>query len=315
MAKKTQESLINRLAAVSGTASTYFSAIAITLILGAIVVGIGYGTRTLQNRAALVLDHGNVTISIDWPQASGGGTWMPQASREELIDLAREAAGPSSDILEPRQLKYIATAMEQSGWFASSPLVTRESGGRISIRGQWRIPAANVRYRDQAFLISWDGCPMPPGVEAPKWILDPASGPPRDATGERNFTYPWSGEDIAASLELLDRVVREPWANQVKGIDASQYVSQGQLALITDNETRVVWGGRPKKPALGEVSTPQKLEHIRQLVKDTRRIDANYPLIYVNQERLQFDISATAVAKRSDADDQEEPTVTKSSRR
>lgn len=307
MAKKTQDSFINRLSAVGGTASSYFSAIAITLLLGGIVVGISYGTRSLQNRAALVLDQGNVTINIDWPAASGGGTWMPQASREELVELAREAAGPSSDILEPHQLQYIATAMEQSGWFAAAPLVSRESGGRISIRGEWRIPAANVRYRDQAYLISWDGCPMPPGVEAPKWILNPASGPPRDATGERNYISPWSGEDIAASLELLDRVVREPWADQVKGIDASQYVTQGQLALITDNDTRVVWGGRPKKPALGEVSTPQKLEHIRQLVKDTKRIDANYPLIYVNQERLQFDISATAVAKRSEANEQDSP--------
>jgi hypothetical protein len=32
---------------------------------------------------------------------------------------------------------------------------------------------------------------------------------------------------------------------------------------------------------MGEVSTAQKLGHLRQLVKDTKRIDATYPLIYV----------------------------------
>ncbi|MCX5689623.1 MAG: hypothetical protein NTV94_07545, partial [Planctomycetota bacterium] len=70
--------------------------------------------------------------------------------------------------------------------------------------------------------------------------------------------------------------------------------------------TRVVWGGRPSKPALGEVSTAQKLEHLRQLVRDTKRIDASYPMIYVNQERLLFDLSATAMAQRKTSPDVEE---------
>jgi len=286
-------------------AKAYFSAISITLLVGGAVAGAVFGVRPLQNRTAMVLDRGALQIRFSWPAANGGGTWLPQACKEQLLALAKDAAGESSDILEPTQLSQIAAAMEQSGWFASAPKVTRKPGGVIEVNGAWRVPAANVRFRDQNYLVSWDGTPMPPGVETTTWVFDPAVGPPRDRAGERDYAKPWAGEDMAASLELLERIAKEPWSKQVKGVDASQYSNKGTLVLVTDNSTRVVWGGRPKKPSLGEISTAQKMEHIRQLVKDTKRIDANYPIIYVNQERLQFDISATAMARRQSEKDGE----------
>lgn len=286
---------------------TYSSAAALTLMCGGLVAGVLFGTRALERRAAEALDPGDVRLAIEWPVAAGGeGTWMPRACSEALEALAHDAAGPSSDLLDHEQLHRVATALSQSGWYSKTPLVTREQGGMIRVSGEWRIPAANVRYRGDDFLISWDGNPMPPGAQASNWIFDPAIGPPRDGAGERDYQRPWAGEDIAASLELLGKIASEPWVKQVQGVDASQFSSKGQLILITDQNTKVVWGGRPSKPALGEVSTAQKLEHLRQLVRDTKRIDASYPMIYVNQERLLFDLSATAMAQRKTSPDIEE---------
>jgi len=283
---------------------TYSSAAALTLLCGALVTGVLFGTKALERRAAAALDKGTVQLDIAWPAAAGGsGTWMPRSCSESLESLALDAAGPSSDLLDADQLDRIATALSQSGWFARLPLVTRQPGGVIQVSGEWRIPAANVRFQNENYLISWDGNPMPPGVQASNWIFDPAIGPPRDNAGERDYHRPWAGEDIAASLELLAKIGSEPWVKQVQGIDASQYSSKGQLVLVTDQNTKVVWGGRPSKPALGEVSTAQKLEHLRQLVRDTKRIDASYPMIYVNQERLLFDLSATAMAQRQTSPD------------
>jgi hypothetical protein len=80
----------------------------------------------------------------------------------------------------------------------------------------------------------------------------------------------------------------------VAGIDASEYSTNGKLVIVTPEQTRVVWGGRPSKPLIGEVSTAQKLAHIAQIMQNYKRIDAGYPLIYVNSVNLQFDISASA---------------------
>ncbi len=71
--------------------------------------------------------------------------------------------------------------------------------------------------------------------------------------------------------------------------------------------TRVVWGGRVTKPLLGEVSSAQKLAHMGELFEKHRRIDAGFPMIYVNSTKLQFDISATAQALAA-ADEQKAPT-------
>ena len=302
MAKKLSAQSVNSL-------KTYASAAAITLLCGGLVAAMVFGNSSLDRRASAVLDPHEVIIDMVWPAARAEAdsqaaadktprTWMPLACREQILSLAKTAASPSSDLLKAEQLSRISKALEQSGWFAKLPLITRKPGGVIRVDGQWRIPAANVRHANQSYLISWDGRPMPTGVETSLSIFDPAVGPPRDSTGDRDFTRPWGGEDVAACLELLSKLSVQPWLGQVQGIDASQYAKSGTLIIVTDNNTKVVWGGRPSKPALGEVSTSQKLEHLRQLVKDTKRIDANYPLIYINQERLQFDISATATAIR-----------------
>lgn len=302
MAKKSNSS------ATPSAFVTYSCAAAITLLSGGLVAGLFFGTGALEERAAAALDTGETPVRIVWPVAAGGtGTWMPRASSEQLLAVAKEAAGSSLDSLSAEQVVRVATAMAESGWFVGTPRVSRVAGGEIVVDGTWRIPAANVRHQGSEYLISWDGSPMPAGVQAGKWIFDPALGPPRDGAGERDYVQPWAGEDVAASLELLGRIAQEPWSKQVRGVDASEYASKGTLVIVTDRETRVVWGGRPSKPAMGEVSTAQKIEHLRQLVKDTKRIDATYPLIYVNQERLLFDISAAAQALRATA---EEATVT-----
>jgi hypothetical protein len=297
MAKKSNSS------ATPSAFVTYSCAAAITLLGGGLVAGLFFGTGALEERAAAALDRGETAVRIEWPVAAGGtGTWMPRASSEQLLAVAKEAAGSSLDSLSADQVVRVATAMAESGWFVGTPRVARVAGGEIVVDGTWRIPAANVRHQGSEYLISWDGSPMPPGVQAGKWIFDPALGPPRDGAGERDYVQPWAGEDVAASLELLGRIAPEPWSKQVRGVDASEYASKGTLVIVTDRDTRVVWGGRPSKPAMGEVSTAQKIEHLRQLVKDTKRIDATYPLIYVNQERLLFDISAAAQALRAAAE-------------
>ena len=171
----------------------------------------------------------------------------------------------------------------------------------IQIDGAWRAPAAVVRRDGVDQLISWDGFPMPVtanvGTTQFPVIDSPALPAPKLAGGATvDFNTAWQGEDIAASLELLAVLLRQPWGSQIGGIDARDFSSTRAMIVSTTFGTRIYWGGRYNKPALGEVNSEQKIGHLTELYNKHNRIDAGYPMIYVNNTKLQFNISATAEA-------------------
>jgi hypothetical protein len=291
----------------------YLGTFAILILVGVIVVGTALGLRPLEARAAAV-SQGPVKIEIAWPVAAkpkaeaktpGGAadaapkTWLPKPQQEEVLALAHDALGSTRVGLSRSPLERVGDALAASGWFEGTPKVRRGDESTIIVEGEWRVPAAVVRKDDKDYLISWDAKPMPPVYDADeaksmRVITGPALGPPMNQDGTRDFASGWAGEDIAASLELLALMLDKPWAKQVAGIDASDYSAHGLLSLVTPEKTRVVWGGRPSKPLMGEVSTAQKLAYLGQLMHDCKRIDAGHGVVYINNRQLQFDISASA---------------------
>jgi hypothetical protein len=277
----------------------------VTLCVG-VLLGTLLGTSALERRAARTMGEGAPVIRIAWPPLAGATaapgdtvpTWLPKADQEALLQLASDAVGPAPDLFSPSPLESISRALGASGWFEGLPPARRGPGHALIVQGRWRIPAAVVRYDGKDYLISWDAMPMPPAYEPGTArlpvILGSPAGPPRDAAGTRDMSTPWAGEGIGAALELLQVVAAQPWRGQVKGIDVAPFADSGLLTLVTHADTRVVWGGRPSRPRLGEVTTAQKLVHIAQVQHDYRRIDAGHPLIYVNTQRVQFDTSASA---------------------
>ena len=105
MAKKSNSS------ATPSAFVTYSCAAAITLLGGGLVAGLFFGTGALEERAAAALDRGETAVRIEWPVAAGGtGTWMPRASSEQLLAVAKEAAGSSLDSLSADQVVRVAPA-------------------------------------------------------------------------------------------------------------------------------------------------------------------------------------------------------------
>lgn len=277
------------------TFTHHLASFTVLLLAAALLLGASIGMKPLEARAAGAVAHAGPHIDIAWPPLGSAkpGTWLPRDQQERLAALAASAAGEDPSLFSPDPLRRISEALARTGWFSAAPLVRRCADGRILVEGAWRVPAAVVRKNGKDRVISWDARLLPLEYETGRAklpaILEPALEAP--AAGAA-----WSGEDIAASLELLSTVLREPWAAQVTGIDASQYSASASLSIVT-SAGRVVWGGRPSKPRVGEVSTRQKLLHLLQLQHDFNRIDAGYPLIYVNSARLQFDTSASAAAR------------------
>jgi hypothetical protein len=285
-----------------GTALASFG---LFVMLLALLAGVILGQRPLEKRAASLPGARATKIEIHWPKAkpSDGGaalTWVPERERDALHEIALLALSGDLERYSSDPLERVGKAMASSGWFTDRPTITRSVGGKIEVDGHWRVPAAVVRRDGVDQLISWDGFPMPitaqSGTTAFPVIHTPSLPPPPAGAGKVDFNTAWPGEDIAASLELLALLLRQPWANQVAGVDLASFPVQRSLAITTTFGTRVVWGGRATRPALGEVSSEQKLAHIGELFAKHQRIDAGYPMIFVNNAKLQFDISASAQA-------------------
>ncbi|HYE62281.1 MAG TPA: hypothetical protein VD997_09810 [Phycisphaerales bacterium] len=285
---------------------TYVCSFSIIILIGGLFVAVAVGLRPLEQRAAQTVSLNGVKPEIAWPMNAvtpdgKPSTWLPKSNQEEIEQLVIDALGDTrQEAFSPEPLARVADALKASGWFDGTPSVTRGRGGKVNITGKWRVPGVFVRYKGDDYLVSWDGKRLPPvrkaGLERNfRVVMNPAVAPPAYADGTPDYGTAWPGEDIVASIELIELMQEKAWYHQVAGVDASEYSAKGRLTLVTPEGTRVVWGGRPTKPLVGEVSTPQKLAHLSQIMHDYKRIDAGYPLIYVNAANLQFDISATAI--------------------
>jgi hypothetical protein len=284
---------------------TYVGSFCVIVLIGGLFTAVALGLRPLEQRAATTVSLQGSDLEIAWPMNAitpdgKPSTWLPRANQEQIEQLVVDALGDTrQEVFSAEPLERVSDALKASGWFDGVPSVTRERGGKVVINGKWRVPGVFVRHKGDEYLVSWDGKRLPPvrkaGLERNfRVIMDPAVGPPAYADGSADFGTAWPGEDMVASIELIELMQDKPWYHQVAGVDVSEYSSKGRLTLVTPEHTRVVWGGRPTKPLIGEVSTAQKLAHLSQIMHDYRRIDAGYPLIYVNSANLQFDISATA---------------------
>jgi hypothetical protein len=226
------------------------------------------------------------------------GTWLPLADQESILRTVNASLGTHPDPFSQEPLARLGNALTHSGWFNGIPRISRQPNSGIKIDGEWRIPSAVVRYQGKDYLIDHLGRLLPPvypeGASTMKFISSPFLPPPKTPTSERDFQVAWPGEDIVAGLELLAVLSAQPWSEQVDGVDVSTYAKTSMLEVVTTSGTRVVWGGRPTKPLLGDISTPQKLANMNSLVRRHGRIDGNCNRALIYRSQVVFDTSASA---------------------
>ena len=271
-----------------------FASYVASFALAAIVLGIGaaviLGHEPLERRASTMAQSRTVRLLVDWPALArpkdapapktlDEATWMPKQFREQVMARAMDAMSKCPDPLGPEAIAAVGQSMVDSGWFATVPNVSREGADVIRVTGTWRTPAAVVRVGDKEIAVGWDAKPLPvvydkPGLSGMYQIGDVREGPVYRADGQPDCSKPWPGSDLPAALELLDLVARQPFASQIAGVSVGRHQDEQSLEIVTHAGTRVVWGGRPTKPLIGEASTAQKLEKLAWLDKKFKRIDA-----------------------------------------
>jgi hypothetical protein len=270
------------------------------LLLLAAAGGLVVGYRAMESRVGQVKS-GPVRVEFNWPPLAGQpatlpdgkpNTWLSEPFRRQLVMLAQTVL--SENPFDRSSLERCHLALMDSGWFRQIKLIHRSNDGVVRVEGDWRAPAAVVRFEDVDYLVSADGERLPveykPDASRMRVVTNPYKGPPE------RFGEKWIGGDVQAALKLLAHLQTTGAYAQVTGVDAGQYVASKKLVILTDQGNRVVWGAAPGEFAASEPATEVKMKWLTLLATSPdfgRRIDAGKPVIDLTNPRgIMIDVSA-----------------------
>ncbi|MBL9118621.1 MAG: hypothetical protein JNL80_01755 [Phycisphaerae bacterium] len=240
-----------------------------------VVGGIGYGIHRglphlnayAESRA--MIDPAKVRIVFSNPP-----TWMPAATLNELAQASHQAMASASP-LEVGALQRVHQQLITSGWFTRIEQVRRRSETEIAVTAEFRVPFALVRSGDEDHLIDASGRRLPVRYsgsdERPRLPLVLGVAMPKPAEpGDL-----WLGTDLRAAINLVDLLRDRVWfANgQVRAVDTTRFAAEGIVELVTDRDTRIVWGGDPADRSLSEMPADRKLACLDALYRASKRVD------------------------------------------
>ena len=177
--------------------------------------------------------------------------------------------------LQRTDLNNAREALMASGCFRDVLQVQRSGTTIIDVTAIFLEPDARIIDRYGSLLIDDQGLPLPAGYRVHKdthlvTLRSPAYDRPL-ATDE-----PWSGTDVAAALSLLALIDQQPWYDQIIEVDLSSFDRDTSLVLITDIQTRIIWGSPPGEEAGLECLAPQKIERLNWFHEQVGRIDQHH---------------------------------------
>jgi len=272
------------------------------LLLSAMVVGIIAGRGPMMAEASS-LNKTPVRVTIEWPlmapsvalptgkdsKSSQAGirqagltnmpaTWLDTGSQAALLRLAYDSlAGLDEHPFDAGCIERTQRAMMDSGWFAKPCQVVKSPDGRVVIRGDWREPAAAVRFGDHDYLVSAKGERLPPEYPPEGSGLKVLIGPEMEAPKVGDL---WLGGDVQAGLALLECLrgapadQRRDVLDQVHAIDISEFSMKKRLVIVTDTGSRILWGGEPGTFVPGQAPDTIKLQRLARMIREHGRIDA-----------------------------------------
>jgi hypothetical protein len=163
-------------------------------------------------------------------------------------------------------------ALLNSGFFESVQQVRRTGMDQVTIEAVLVAPLAQIQDRHGTAMIDANGHLMPRGCGVSGDIHMVTIVNPRYSRPARPREV-WSGGDLAAAIGVLGQIADAPWIDQVKDIDLSRYAASGNLVLITDNGSRIVWGSAPGNEKAMESLLDRKIKRLDHLHRTSGRID------------------------------------------
>jgi len=250
--------------------------------LAGVLVASGVGVRTIDRRAASMIVGADPAFEIVWPTDRGGDVWLPTSEQHRLDDLVRDAIS-GGRALSAAPLEHASRALMDSGWFEGFPEARWTERGVITLRGQWRVPAAAVLEDGREILIDWDARVLPISYRAGasnQFVITNAALPSPSVGGA------WDEPEIRDALRLRELLAREGLLSQVEGVDLGSGPEHGVLTILTNGDARIIWGGGPGRERPAEMPTGVKVERLRELQRTTGRIDASVRLVDIRGQHI-----------------------------
>ena len=248
------------------------SAPSVTSWLGLLVFGSGV-------ILAMVLGGGTLRAKADSPVQSvtirfmDAPAWIGESLHGHLTDLA--APWLLNTTLNRTALINAREALIASGCFAEVTQVRRAGNQAVEIDAVFLKPWARVLDAGRNLLVDREGFVLPSGYRIGEsshlvQIIAPTYQAPEHA-GHR-----WPGDDMAASLLLLDTIDDQVWYEQITAIDLSEFKIRQQLVLVTDLGTRILWGSIPGRETPMEALTHDKIQRLDWFHTYHGRVDQHH---------------------------------------
>jgi hypothetical protein len=235
---------------------------------------------------------------------------MTDLLAEQIIRWAQPSGAHST--FNRQLLADTAARLQQNPWIRQVKQVRRvygeSPGDTIEIDCEYRAPAALVRWGQTFWLVDGKGVKLPEQYSAAQLskimftddggmnvrLIQGVTHGPSDA-GKT-----WPGADLAGGLELANLLASQPWADEIRTIDVSNFAGrkdprEAQIVLITEYKTEIRWGRPPSAPdGFVEVSAAAKVAALEAIYQQKKRIDANQPWIDVRFDRVTCPAPVTA---------------------
>jgi hypothetical protein len=243
--------------------------------------------------------------------------WMTDFLAEQIIKASQPVGLHSA--FDRQLLIDTDRALASSPWVKHVNEVRRayvnSPGDTLEIDCDFRTPAALVKWGQYFWLVDSQGVKLPEQYtadELPK-VLNGSDGKTNvriiDGVGHAppESGQIWSGDDVAAGLEMVRVLSTVAWADQIRDIDVSNFAGrrdsrEAQIVLVTRFGTQVRWGRAPSaKDAFVEVSATQKLTAIESIYDQSKRVDASEPWIDVRFDRVTCPGPAQNTSARADS--------------
>ncbi len=187
--------------------------------------------------------------------------WLDDSLLSELRDVAREHL--VNEPIARDGLISVSTALAQTGWFEEVNQVCWTSKSNAEIDATFLIPYARVESGGSIYFIDIYGKRLPTRVGNTvkdsyhfitlKQLNHPA--PPRPG-------MQWDGDDVIASLKLLQLFYDYKWATQIDTLNLSKFSGNQVIVFTTKTPSQFVWGSPPNQEKALEALAVQKLDRL-----------------------------------------------------
>jgi hypothetical protein len=252
--------------------------------LTAVVVGGAWGLRQLERRVLARSAASGPELGV---RLVGRPDWMPRATMQRI---ARDLVGDDADYYDPALVARVHRRAQGEPWIRTVRRVSKYRSGSsglavVEIKADYRRPIACAGCNGRYHVVDADGVRLPQW-EAPRFVAEPPAG---DAAGGRGFFAdlsqvpagwdarrlhyvvvelhdeydpsppavgePWDSAALAAGLQLVRRVLDEPYAGEVTKVDVRNYqcrviCNEPELLMFAQTgrgrPTRILFGRFPE---------------------------------------------------------------------